>query len=107
MGFEHHGVARTGIRALRSPAPVAAGAAPTGAPSAALAYPVLRRFKRRVDHRRYNGASLVGLRGIVIKSHGSSDAYGFEQAIRRGYDAARNGLLRRINEAIPKVHPSR
>jgi glycerol-3-phosphate acyltransferase PlsX len=75
--------------------------------SAALAYPVLRRFKRRVDHRRYNGASLVGLRGIVIKSHGSSDAYGFEQAIRRGYDAARNGLLRRINEAIPKVHPSR
>jgi glycerol-3-phosphate acyltransferase PlsX len=74
---------------------------------AALAYPVLRRFKRRVDHRRYNGASLVGLRGIVIKSHGSSDAYGFEQAIRRGYDAARNGLLRRINEAIPKVHPSR
>jgi glycerol-3-phosphate acyltransferase PlsX len=71
---------------------------------AVLAYPVLKRFKRRVDHRRYNGASLVGLRGIVIKSHGSSDAYGFEQAVKRGYDAARNGLLRRITEAIPKVH---
>lgn len=73
---------------------------------AVLAYPVLKRFKRRVDHRRYNGASLVGLRGIVIKSHGSSDAYGFEQAIQRGYDAARNGLLGRITAAIPTVHQS-
>jgi glycerol-3-phosphate acyltransferase PlsX len=72
--------------------------------AALVAYPVLSRFKRRVDHRRYNGASLVGLRGIVIKSHGSSDAYGFEQALKRGYDAARNGLLRRITEALPKVH---
>ena len=71
---------------------------------AVLAYPVLTRFKKRVDHRRYNGASLVGLRGIVIKSHGSSDAYGFEQAVKRGYDAARNGLLRRITDAIPQVH---
>ena len=71
---------------------------------AAVAYPVLNRFRQRVDHRRYNGASLVGLRGIVIKSHGSSDAYAFEQALRRGYDAARNGLLRRITDAIPRVH---
>jgi glycerol-3-phosphate acyltransferase PlsX len=71
---------------------------------ALVAYPVLKRFKDRVDHRRYNGASLVGLRGIVIKSHGSSDAYGFEQALKRGYDAARNGLLRRITDAIPRVH---
>jgi len=71
--------------------------------SAALALPVLSRIRTRVDHRRYNGASLVGLRGIVIKSHGSSDAFGFEQAIRRGYDAARNGLIRRITEALPKV----
>jgi glycerol-3-phosphate acyltransferase PlsX len=72
--------------------------------TALVAFPVLRRFKHRVDHRRYNGASLVGLRGIVIKSHGASDAYGFEQALRRGYDAARNGLLRRITDAIPRVH---
>jgi glycerol-3-phosphate acyltransferase PlsX len=73
---------------------------------AMLAYPVLKRFKQRIDHRRYNGASLIGLRGIVIKSHGSSDAYGFEQALRRGYDAARNGLLRRITDAIPTVQSS-
>jgi glycerol-3-phosphate acyltransferase PlsX len=72
--------------------------------AALVAYPVLSRFKRRVDHRRYNGASLVGLRGIVIKSHGSSDAYGFEQALRRGYDAARNGLVQRIIGAIPTIH---
>jgi glycerol-3-phosphate acyltransferase PlsX len=73
---------------------------------AILAYPVLKRFKQRIDHRRYNGASLIGLRGIVIKSHGSSDAYGFEQALRRGYDASRNGLLRRITDAIPTVQSS-
>ena len=71
--------------------------------AAVMALPVLSRIRSRVDHRRYNGASLVGLRGIVIKSHGSSDAFGFEQAIRRGYDAARNGLIRRITEALPNV----
>lgn len=67
---------------------------------AVFAYPVLSRFKRRVDHRRYNGASLLGLRGIVIKSHGSADAYAFEQAIRRGYEAARHGLLERTIAAM-------
>jgi glycerol-3-phosphate acyltransferase PlsX len=73
--------------------------------AAAVAMPVLSRIRQRVDHRRYNGASLVGLRGIVIKSHGSSDAFAFEHAIRRGYDAARNGLIRRITEALPPVPP--
>ena len=76
---------------------------PTTKVMALLSFPVLRRFKKRVDPSRYNGASLVGLRGIVIKSHGSSDAQGFEWALRRGHDAARNGLLRRIHEAIPKL----
>lgn len=65
-----------------------------------LAYPVLRRFKVRVDHRRYNGASLVGLRGVVIKSHGSADAYAFECALGRAYDAARNGLVQRIAQGL-------
>jgi phosphate acyltransferase len=76
---------------------------PTTKLMALLSYPVLRRFKKRVDPNRYNGASLVGLRGIVIKSHGSSDAPGFEWALRRGYEAARNGLLRRIHDTIPNV----
>jgi glycerol-3-phosphate acyltransferase PlsX len=71
---------------------------------AVFAFPVLKRFKKRVDHRRYNGASLLGLRGIVIKSHGSADAYAFEQAIRRGFEAARHKLLERtINAMQPFV----
>lgn len=68
--------------------------------AALVALPVLKRFKRRVDHRRYNGASLLGLRGIVIKSHGSADAYAFECAIRRGFEAARHGLLERTIAAM-------
>lgn len=49
--------------------------------SALTALPVLRAFRRRVDHRRYNGASLVGLNGTVIKSHGDADELAFECAI--------------------------
>jgi glycerol-3-phosphate acyltransferase PlsX len=64
---------------------------------------VLNRLKGRLDHRRYNGASLVGLRGIVIKSHGSADAMAFEQALRRAHEAARNGLLDRIAKALPRL----
>ncbi len=62
---------------------------------AMAALPVLRRFKRRVDHRRHNGASLLGLRGLVIKSHGSADAVAFESALRRGFDQARHNVLDR------------
>jgi glycerol-3-phosphate acyltransferase PlsX len=47
-----------------------------------IALPVLKRFKQRIDPRRYNGASLIGLQGIVIKSHGSADAYAYAAAIR-------------------------
>ncbi len=68
--------------------------------AALAALPVLNRFKRRVDHRRYNGAALLGLRGLVFKSHGSADAFAFEQALNRAYDAARNGLLDRVQHRI-------
>lgn len=71
--------------------------------AALAAMPVLERLRRRVDHRRYNGASLVGLRGIVIKSHGSADALAFESALRRAYDAAHNGLIERIARTLPHV----
>lgn len=67
---------------------------------AVIALPVLNRFKRRVDHRRYNGASLLGLRGIVIKSHGSADGVAFESALTRGYEAARHRLLERTIAAM-------
>lgn len=65
------------------------------------AMPVIRRFRNRVDHRRYNGACLIGLRGIVLKSHGSADAFAYENALQRAYDAARNGLIGRIAAAMP------
>ncbi len=65
-----------------------------------LAKPVLNRFKHRVDHRRFNGAALLGLRGLVFKSHGSADAFAFENALARAYDAARNRLLDRVHDRI-------
>ena len=68
--------------------------------AAVAALPVLRHFKARVDPRRYNGAALLGLRGLVFKSHGSADAFAFEQALTRAYDAARNRLLDRVHDRI-------
>lgn len=74
--------------------------------AALVALPVLRRFKRRVDPRRYNGAALLGLRGLVFKSHGSADAYAFEQALARAYDAARNRLLDRVQARLGSAGPA-
>lgn len=66
----------------------------------AIAKPVLMRFADRLDHRRYSGGALLGLRGLVFKAHGSSDAFAFEQALNRAYDAARHGLLERVHDRI-------
>jgi glycerol-3-phosphate acyltransferase PlsX len=68
-----------------------------------IAIPVINSFKHRVDHRRYNGASLLGLRGIVIKSHGSADKYAFGFAIQRAVDEVRGGMLRRISERVAEL----
>ncbi|MEK8049907.1 phosphate acyltransferase PlsX [Ideonella sp. DXS22W] len=68
--------------------------------AALVALPVLNRFKARIDHRRYSGGALLGLRGLVFKAHGSSDAYAFERAMARAYDAARNRLLDRVHQRI-------
>lgn len=67
--------------------------------------PVLSGFKRRVDHRRHNGAALLGLQGLVFKSHGSADALAFEVALSRAYEAAEHGLLARVHERIARVLP--
>jgi glycerol-3-phosphate acyltransferase PlsX len=69
-----------------------------------VAYPVLQHFKRRVDHRRYNGATLIGLRGIVIKSHGSADRFAFCFAIQRALDEARSGVLSHIEQRMSHIH---
>ena len=73
--------------------------------AAFCAYPVLSAFKKRVDYRRYNGAALLGLRGLVFKSHGSADEFAFEQALNRAYDAARNNLLDRVQARIAHARP--
>ena len=73
--------------------------------AAIFAYPVLSAFKSRVDHRRYNGAALLGLRGLVFKSHGSADALAFEHALIRAYDAARHNLLDRVQARIAHAAP--
>jgi phosphate acyltransferase len=72
--------------------------------SGALALPVINAFRRRVDHRRYNGASLLGLKGIVVKSHGSADIFGFGFAIRRAYEEARHDVLRSISDRMATIH---
>ena len=68
-----------------------------------VALPVINHFRNRVDHRRYNGASLLGLRGIVVKSHGAADAYAFGFAIRRAYEEARHGILTSIGERMAAI----
>ncbi len=73
--------------------------------AALIALPVLKHFKRRVDHRRYNGASLLGLKGIVLKSHGSADVFSFCNALERAADTVRSGVLVRISERVALQQP--
>ncbi|TAJ76837.1 MAG: phosphate acyltransferase PlsX [Gallionellaceae bacterium] len=74
---------------------------------ALISMPVLNAFKHRLDHRRYNGASLLGLKGIVVKSHGSADAFAFLCAIERAAEEARGGMLHHISEHVEKWHHAR
>jgi glycerol-3-phosphate acyltransferase PlsX len=71
--------------------------------AAFVALPVLNAFKRRVDPRAYNGASLLGLRGIVIKSHGSADVFAFQRALERAMEEVQNEVLQRISQRLAPV----
>ncbi len=71
---------------------------------ALCAMPVLKAFKKRLDPRRYNGASFLGLRGIVVKSHGGADDFAFYHAIHVAIEEARNGVLDRITEQLEIEH---
>ena len=73
--------------------------------AAIVAHPVLTAFKNRMDHRRYNGAALLGLQGLVFKSHGSADVFAFERALSRAHDAVSNNLLGRVRERIAHAAP--
>jgi glycerol-3-phosphate acyltransferase PlsX len=72
---------------------------------ALIARQALKRISQRLNPSRYNGASLLGLRGLVFKSHGGENAYGFEWAIRRAYEAARHDVLSRIETSIAELMP--
>jgi glycerol-3-phosphate acyltransferase PlsX len=67
---------------------------------ALFALPVLARFRRRVDSRRYNGASLLGLRGIVVKSHGGTDSLGFRCALEQAREEALADVIQHITEQV-------
>jgi len=68
------------------------------------AFPVLKAFKKRLDPRRYNGASFLGLRGIVVKSHGGADAVGFYHAIHVAMEEAQSDVLHRIAAQLEIEH---
>ena len=71
---------------------------------ALMAMPVLKAFKKRLDPRQYNGASFLGLRGIVVKSHGGADTIGFYHAIHVAIEEARSGVLHRITQQLEIEH---
>jgi glycerol-3-phosphate acyltransferase PlsX len=64
------------------------------------AMPILNQFRRTIDPRRYNGASLLGLRGIVVKSHGGADEIAFENAIRIAQQEIHANIPKRIGEQV-------
>jgi glycerol-3-phosphate acyltransferase PlsX len=68
--------------------------------AAGIAYPVLLGFKRRIDPRRYNGASLIGLRGVVVKSHGGADVLAFRHALAKAHAEATRGVLDKIAQRM-------
>jgi glycerol-3-phosphate acyltransferase PlsX len=70
-----------------------------------LAMPVFKALRKRMDPGNYNGASLLGLRGIVIKSHGSADAFAFGQALGRAVDEVRNEVPQRIAQRMLQLQP--
>jgi phosphate acyltransferase len=72
--------------------------------AALIAISVLNNFKKRFDHRRYNGAILLGLKGVSVKSHGSADELSFANAISRAHDAAENRVVERIAERLAQMN---
>ena len=72
---------------------------------AGLAMPVFKALRKRMDPGNYNGASLLGLRGIVIKSHGSADVFAFGRALERAVDEVRNEVPQRIAQRMLQMQP--
>lgn len=73
---------------------------------AVFAHGAFQALKEKMDPRQSNGGVFLGLNGVVIKSHGGTDATGFASAIDLGYDMARSGLVERLAVDIGKLHAS-
>jgi len=71
--------------------------------AALVTMPVLREIRRKLDPRRYNGASLLGLRGIVVKSHGSADKLSFAHAIEEAIVEVEKNVPERISARLEKL----
>ena len=65
----------------------------------------INNFSKRMNPSRYNGASLLGLRGLVFKSHGGADAYSFEWAIKRAFSAAKYNVQEQLSTMIAELMP--
>jgi phosphate acyltransferase len=63
-----------------------------------------RAFRERLDPRKHNGGVFVGLTGVVVKSHGGTDALGFATAIDMAIEMVKNGLVKKIAEDVAQVH---
>lgn len=68
-----------------------------------VAYPVLKSFKSRIDPRLYNGASFLGLRGLVIKSHGGADVLAFKTAIQLAELEIKQDVIKKISERVEQT----
>lgn len=71
--------------------------------AAIIALPVLKALKDRIDPREYNGASFLGLRGIVVKSHGGADVYSFSKAIETAIQQVEENLTQRIDSKLEQI----
>ncbi|MBW6396516.1 phosphate acyltransferase PlsX [Roseomonas sp. HJA6] len=71
-----------------------------------LARPALDRLREWMDPRRYNGAILIGLNGVVVKSHGGTDALGFAHAVDVAMDMVTHGFNERIREGLSRLSTS-
>jgi glycerol-3-phosphate acyltransferase PlsX len=68
-----------------------------------LARPALERLREWMDPRRYNGAILLGLNGVVVKSHGGTDALGFAHAVDVAMDMVTHGFTQNIRESLSRL----
>ena len=69
------------------------------------ARPALRTLRDRFDPRRYNGAMFLGINGVLVKSHGGTDALGFAHAVGVAVDMVKHGIIEKIRSDYARMAP--